>query len=112
MRLALDSCRGLFAGWVIAATVPLLVSSVAIAEWSAIGFGDRYRIALAAVEILGALLFAFRRLASLGAGLLLLSFLVAGALHFEHGYWPWWLGLYAVVVVVLERGTRRQIRAG
>jgi hypothetical protein len=107
-----DGCRGIAADWVVAATVPPLVSSVTIAEWSAIGFGDRPRIAPGTVEILGALLCAFQRLVSLGTGLLIPGFLVARALHIMQGYWSWWLGRYVALVVILEHSSRRERDAG
>lgn len=108
VRLALDSCRGFVAGWIAAVTVPLLVSPATIAEWSALGLGDVARVALGAGEIAGALLFAFRRVATPGAAILLVAFVVAAVLHAGHGYRPWWLGAYALVVVALERATSRQ----
>jgi hypothetical protein len=107
MKVALAGCRGLLGGWIVAVTIPLLLAPAAIAQSSVIGLGDRSRIALASAEILGALLFPFQRVVTAGAVLLLAAFLVAAALHFHHGEWPWRLGAYAAAVIVLERFTIR-----
>jgi hypothetical protein len=59
VRVILASGRGLLSGWIIAMTVPLLMSAHAIEASSYAGLGDASRIGLARVELLGAVLFAF-----------------------------------------------------
>jgi hypothetical protein len=84
MRVILASGRGLLSGWLIAATVPLLVDSHSIAAWSAAGVGDGWRVGLAAMELLGAALFAFEVPAVAGFALLLASFVIAANIWGVH----------------------------
>ena len=107
MRVNLDAIRGLFAGWIVAATLPLLFRPETIAAWATLGLGHRSRWALACIEIVGALLFAFERTVIPGAVLLISTFLAAAALHAQHGLWPWWLAGYAVIVVALAWPTQK-----
>jgi hypothetical protein len=107
VRLAIASARGVLSGWLLAATLPLLVSPHAIAEWTAAGLGDWARVALAVTELLGAALFAFEWSAITGFVLLALSFAYAGFIHLQHGKTPWWLGGYYVASLVLLYWTRR-----
>jgi hypothetical protein len=108
MRVTLGSCRGILSGWLIAATVALLADPRSIAAWTATGLGDRSRIGLAAVELLGAALFAFELTASAGFALLLASFLVAATLHIHHREIPWWLAVYALAAILMLYLTRRE----
>jgi hypothetical protein len=66
---------------------------------------------LAAVELLGAALFAFEAQVVAGLGLLLLSFLAASVAHLQHGEMAWWLVAYTLVATVLWRFTVRARRA-
>jgi DoxX-like family len=91
VRVAVASARGILGGWLLKATLPLLVSPHAIAEWTAAGVGDPARVALAVVELLGAVLFAFEWTAVVGFLLLTLSFAYAVAIHIQHGEMPWWI---------------------
>lgn len=106
MRGAVASTRGILSGWLLKATLPLLVSPHAIAEWTAAGVGDRARVALAATELLGAAFFAFEWSAVAGFILLSLSFADAAVIHVEHGEIPWWLGGYLVASAILLYWTR------
>ena len=113
VRVAIASTRGILSGWLLAATLPLLVSPHAIAEWTAAGLGDWARVGLAATEFLGAALFAFEWSAIAGFVLLSLSFAYAVFIHLQHGKMPWWLGGYYVASLVLLYWTRRaQNRSG
>jgi hypothetical protein len=107
MRSSIASGRGLLSGWLIAAAVPLLADPHAIAASSAAGLGARSRIALAAVEILGAALFAFEFSVVAGLALLLVSFIAAAALHMHQNEMPWWLVAYMVAGIVLLYCTLR-----
>lgn len=107
MRVVVASSRGILSGWLIKATLPLLVSPHAIAEWTAAGVGDRARIALAVIELLGAALFAFERSVLAGFILLVLSFAYAALIHVLHGEMPWWLGGYSAAGALLLYLTRR-----
>lgn len=107
MRVVVASTRGILSGWLIKATLPLLVSPHAIAEWTAAGVGDRTRVALAATELLGAALFAFERSVVAGFTLLALSFADAAVIHVQHGEMPWWLGGYFAASALLLYWTRR-----
>jgi hypothetical protein len=107
VRVAVASTRGILSGWLLKATLPLLVSPHAIAEWTAAGVGDRARVALAATELLGAALFAFERSAIAGFFLLALSFADAAVIHVQHREMPWWLGGYFVASALLLYWTRR-----
>jgi hypothetical protein len=95
VRIILASARGLLGGWLIAMTIPLLINQRAITALSAAGLHDQYRVALAAIEMLGAALFAFEAPAAVGLVLLLASFIAAAAIHLYHGDKPWWLAVYA-----------------
>jgi hypothetical protein len=97
----------MLSGWLIKATIPLLVSPHAFAEWSAAGVGSGARVALAGVELLGAALFAFEGPLTIGFALLSLSFVYAAVIHVRHGEMPWWLGGYFVGCVLLLYWTRR-----
>jgi hypothetical protein len=88
VRVILASGRGLLSGWIIAMTVPLLMSAHAIAASSSAGLGDASRIGRATVELLGAVLFAF-------------EVPVAAGSHAHHHEAPWWLALYAIAGAVL-----------
>jgi hypothetical protein len=113
VRVAIASTRGILSGWLFAATLPLLVSPHAIAEWTAAGLGDWARVGLAVTELLGAALFAFEWSAIAGFVLLALSFAYAAFIHLQHGKMPWWLGGYCVASLVLFYWTRRaQNRSG
>jgi len=103
VRLILASARGLLSGWLIAATMPLLLDPRTMAAWAAVGLGDRSRMALSAIEILGAVLFAFEAQAITGYALLMVSFLVAAILHLHHHEMPWWLAVYAIAGALLLR---------
>jgi hypothetical protein len=107
VRVNLAATRGLFAGWIVAATVPLLFRADTIAAWATLGLGHRSRWALCCIEIVGALLFPFERSVIPGAVLLVSTFLAAAALHVRHGLWPWWLAGYAVIVVALAWPTQK-----
>jgi hypothetical protein len=107
MRLILASSRGLLGGWLMAMTISLLIDARAIAAWSAAGFHDFIRIALAASELLGAALFAFEVSALAGLTLLLASFIAVAAIHLHHGQRPWWLAMYAITGVLLLYFTLR-----
>jgi hypothetical protein len=107
MRAILASGRGLLSGWLIAATVPLLVDPHTIAAWSAAGVGDRWRVELAAMELLGAALFAFEVPAVVGFALLLASFVIAAVIHISHDEMPWWLAVYLIAGILLVYCTRR-----
>jgi len=109
VRLTLASARGLLSGWLIALTLPLLVDPHAISAWSAAGLGSRSRMLLAAVELLGAALFAFEAQVVAGLVLLIVSFAGAGVVHLRHGELPWWLAAYSIIATVLWRFT---VRAG
>jgi hypothetical protein len=106
VRVGVASARGIVGGWILKATLPLLVSPQAIAEWTAAGVGDRARIALAVVELLGAALFAFEWSAVAGFILLALSFSYAAIIHIQRGELPWWLGGYLVASAILIYWTR------
>jgi len=112
MRLILASARGLLSGWIIALTVPLLIDPHAIAAWSAAGLGNRSRTLLAAVELLGAALFAFETPILVGLALLIVSFIVAAVVHLQQGAMPWWLVAYTVAAMLLWRLTARIRRTG
>jgi threonine/homoserine/homoserine lactone efflux protein len=103
VRLILASARGLLGGWLIAVTVPLLIDPHTIAAWAAAGLGDRARLVLATVEILGAALFAFETQVVNGFALLMVSFIAAAILHVHHHEMPWWLAAYAVAGALLLR---------
>jgi hypothetical protein len=107
LRVAVASARGILSGWLLAATLPLLVSPHAIAEWTATGLGNWARITLAVTELLGAVLFAFEWSAIAGFVLLALSFAYAAFIHLQHGNMPWWLGGYYVASLILLYWTRR-----
>lgn len=110
MRVSLASGRGLLGGWLMAMAIPLLIDPRAIAGWSAAGFHDHLRIALAVIELLGAALFAFESSAVAGFLLLLASFIAAAAIHLHHGDKPWWLAVYAAAAILLLHFTRRACR--
>jgi hypothetical protein len=112
MRLTLASARGLLSGWIIALTIPLLNDPRTIAAWSAAGLGGRSRLLLAAIELLGAALFAFETSVRAGLVLLVLIFLAAGAAHLHQGRIPWWLLAYAIAAILLGRQTLRASRVG
>ncbi|HEX9140078.1 MAG TPA: hypothetical protein VF848_09825 [Steroidobacteraceae bacterium] len=107
MRLTLASGRGLLAGWLLAHTFPLLISHQEIGAWSAMGLGDRLRIGLAAIELLGAVLFAFEATVTTGLALLLTAFVIAALIHVRQGQVPWWLAGYALAAVLLRYFSRR-----
>jgi hypothetical protein len=110
VRLSLASARGLLGGWLIAVTVPLLIDPHTIAAWAAAGLGNRSRMTLATVEILGAVLFAFEAQLVTGFALLMVSFVVAATLHLHHHEIPWRLAAYALVGALLlhySAGARR-----
>jgi hypothetical protein len=107
VRVVVASIRGILGGWLIKATLPLLVSPHAIAEWTAAGIGDRARVTLAIVELLGAALFVFEWSTLAGFILLTLSFAYAAVIHVQHGEMPWWLGIYLVTSALLLYWTRR-----
>jgi hypothetical protein len=109
MRSSIASGRGLLSGWLIAATVPLFADPHAIAASSAAGLGARSRVALAAVEILGAALFAFEFSVVAGFVLLLGSFVAAAAIHIHQNEMPWWLAAYTVAGMVLLYCTLRAL---
>jgi len=111
MRVNLASCRGLLSGWLVAATIPLLFDPHTIAAWSAAGLGNRSRVALSAVELLGATLFAFERSVVAGFALLLASFSLAAVIHVHHGEMPWWLAAYSIAGILLLHLTRRGLRS-
>ena len=71
MRVILTSGQGLLSGWLIAATIPLLIDPHTIAAWFVAGLGDRSRVGLASVELFGAALFAFELSVVAGFALLL-----------------------------------------
>jgi hypothetical protein len=108
MRVDLSSCRGLLSGWLLAVTVPLLVSPHAIAAWSVAGLGDRARIALATAEIFGAAFFAFERTAMAGFALLLATFVLAAFIHVHHGEMPYSLAAYSIAGAILLYLTQRR----
>jgi hypothetical protein len=112
VRVNLASGRGLLAGWLIALTIPLLFDPHSIAAWSAAGLGDASRIALAAIEVAGAALFAFERVALAGFALLLASFIPAAVIHVHHDEAPWRLALYSIAALLLSLYTRRAHRPG
>ena len=97
----------MLSGWLIKATMPLLVSPHAIAEWSAAGLGSGARVALAVIELLGASLFAFEGQVVIGFVLLCVSLIYATVIHVQHGEMPWWLGGYFIGCGLLLYGTRR-----
>jgi hypothetical protein len=101
VRLTLASARGLFGGWLLAHTLPLLIDHREIGVWQAIGLGDHLRIGLAAIELLGAVLFAFEATVRAGLALLLTAFVIAALIHIHHGQLPWWLAGYAIAAVLL-----------
>jgi hypothetical protein len=107
MRLMLASARGLLSGWLMALTLPLLAEPHTISAWSAAGLGSRWRVLLAAVELLGAGLFALETPLLAGWALLLLSFAAAAVVHLQHGEMPWWLAAYAFIATALWRCTLR-----
>jgi len=109
--VTLASGRGLLGGWLIAATIPLLFNPHTVAAWSAAGLGDEFRVALAAIEIVGSALFAFERAAIAGGTLLLASFVPAAVIHVHHDEAPWRLALYSIVVILLLFLTRRSPRS-
>ena len=111
MREILASSRGLMSGWLISATIPLLISPHAIAASSAAGLSDLSRAGLASVELLGAALFAFERPMAAGMALLLASFIFAALIHFQRGQMPWPLAVYSIAGVLLLYLTRRALRA-
>jgi hypothetical protein len=110
IRLLATSARGLFSGWLLALTVPLLSDAVTISAWNAAGLGDQVRIVLAVVELLGAALFAFETLITAGFALLLGAFAFAAALHAHFGKAPWHLALYAFIAALLLYFTKRSRR--
>jgi hypothetical protein len=105
MRLILASARGLLGGWLVAVTMPLLFDPHVVAAWDAAGLGNRSRVALATLELLGAVLFAFDAQAATGFALLLVSFIAAATLHLHLHEIPWWLAAYAIVGGLLLRFT-------
>jgi hypothetical protein len=107
MRVTVASGRGLLSGWLIAATIPLLIDPHTIAAWSAAGVGDRWRLGLAAIELLGAVLFAFELPAVVGFALLLASFALAAVIHISRDETPWWLAVYLIAGILLLYCTRR-----
>jgi hypothetical protein len=107
MRSSVASGRGLLSGWLIAATVPLLADPHAIAAASAAGLGARSRVALAAVEVLGAALFAFEFSVVAGFALLLVAFIAAAAIHMHQNEMPWWLVGYTLAGMALLYCTLR-----
>jgi hypothetical protein len=111
MRLRLASVRGLFGGWLLAHTLPLLIDHREIGTWQAIGLGDRLRIGLATIELLGAVLFAFEATVSTGLALLLTAFAIAALIHIHHGQVPWWLAGYAIAAVLLWYFSRNSASA-
>jgi hypothetical protein len=111
VRVNVASGRGLLAGWLIAMTIPLLIDPRSITAWSAAGLGDAYRITLAAIEVAGAMLFAFERVALAGFALLLASFIPAAIIHIHHDEAPWRLALYSVAAILLSLYTLRAQRA-
>jgi hypothetical protein len=103
----LSSCRGLLSGWLVAASVPLLVNPHTVAAASAAGLGDHVRITLATAEIVGAALFAFERTVMAGFALLLMTFVLAAVIHVHHGEMPFWLAAYAIAGAILMYLTQR-----
>lgn len=110
MRVILASGRGLLSGWLIAATIPLLIDPHTIAAWSAASLADRSRVGLATIELLGAALFAFELPVVAGFALLLTSFIAAAVIHIHHNEMPWWLAVYSIAVILLLYFTRRALR--
>jgi len=110
MRVILASSRGLLSGWLIAATIPLLIDAHTIVAWSAAGLGNRSRVGLAAIELLGAALFAFELPVVAGSALLLASFIAAAVIHIQHDEMPWWLAVYSFAGILLLYFTRRALR--
>ncbi len=110
MRLTLASARGLLGGWLLAHTLPLLIDHREIGHWSAMGLGDPLRIALATIELLGAVLFAFEATVSVGLALLLAAIVIAALIHIHHGQAPWWLAGYAVAAGLLWYFSRKIAR--
>ena len=110
MRVILASGRGLLSGWLIAATIPLLIDPHTIVAWSAAGLGNRSRVGLAAIELLGAALFAFELPVVTGFVLLLASFIAAAVIHIHHDEMPWWLAVYSFAGILLLYFTRRALR--
>jgi hypothetical protein len=111
MRLTLASARGLLGGWLLAHTLPLLIDHREIGAWSAMGLGDQLRIALAAIELLGAVLFAFEATMSAGLALLLTAFVIAALIHIHHSQLPWWLAGYAIAALLLWYFSRKSASA-
>jgi len=112
VRTVLASGRGLLGGWLIAATMPLIESTHAIAAGSAEGLGDSVRITLATLELSGAALFAFESSVNIGAWMLLTSFAVAASIHLHNRQLAWWLGAYTVAALLLWCATCRALRDG
>lgn len=108
MGVNLAAARGLFGGWIVAATVPWVFKAETISAWAAIGLGNPSRWTLCCIEIMGAFLFAFERTVIPGMGLLITTFLVATFLHLRHGMWPWWLAGYTLIVVTLAWMTKKR----
>jgi hypothetical protein len=100
----------LLSGWLIAVTVRLLTDPYAVAAWSAAGAGERSRVGLASVELLGAALFAFDTSVVAGFVLLLGSFIGAAAIHIHHGELPWWLAAYSAAGIIMLYCTLRAQR--
>jgi hypothetical protein len=107
MRVILASSRGLLGGWLMAMTMPLMINPRAVADWSATGLHDELRVGLAAIEVLGAALFAFDGTALAGLLLLLISFIAAAVIHLRLGDRPWWLAGYAIAGILLLYFTHR-----
>jgi hypothetical protein len=110
IRLIAASARGLLGGWLLALAVPLLSDAVTISEWSASGLRDQARSGLAIVEILGAALFAFEPLITIGFALLLAALAFAAALHIHFGKAPWHLLFYALISTLLLYLTKHSRR--
>jgi len=111
MRLTLVSLRGLLGGWLLAHTLPLLISQQEIGGWSAMGLGDHLRIGLATIELLGAVLFALEATVNAGLALLLTAFVIAALIHIHHGQAAGWLAGYAIATVLLWYFSRKSASA-
>ena len=107
MQLIAASARGLFSGWLLALTVPLLMDAMTISAWRAAGLGNQARIGLAIAELSGAALFAFEPLIAAGFGLLLGAFAFAAAVHIHFGKAPWHLAFYALLATLLVYFSKR-----
>ena len=86
MRVLLASTRGLLSGGLIAVAAPLLVNADPGAVRPVIG--HHLVAGLAAIELLGAALFAFETTVAAGAALLLVAFTAATLIHAHHQQIP------------------------